>query len=938
MGSESSSSLRDLFEQALSLPPDERAGFLAAHCPDTELRAAVECLLAADAAEDDAPILRSADVIARAIGETDVAQALPPGSRIGPFELVEVLGEGGSSTVFRAYREIEGVRQEVALKLLRRGLYSADAQRQFRRERQALAQLKHPGIARLIEGGVTESGLAYIALELVEGQPLTDYSREHRLGLRARLLLFQQVCRAVEAAHRALIVHRDLKPSNVLVTEDGQVKLLDFGIAKLLDTDDETQTRLPAFTPAYASPEQRSGGPITTATDVYALGVLCGELMTGQRLSGDTVRTPSSHVKQNTEPGVLPATARATRRQLRGDLDNIVLKAIDTDPDRRYVSAGALADDIECLLDGRPIAAHPPSRSYRARKFISRHRGGVAATAVFLLAILAALGIALWQAREARREAARANAVRDFVEGMFEPIREGVANGKQPSLTELVDQGAARVEQTTTLGAAERVDLLIMFSRLYDFLNDGDRMQVLADQAGAIADADLGADDPRAVDAAVARGIAALRRNDVTHAGQLLEEAERRLIAAHRQDDSWILVEDALAQTSNDRGDRAATLAHERAGLAARIKAYGPASPKTIGGYANLGYALEGAGQFAEAAQMYRHVYAEYVRNGGAQTALSAVTLGTQGAAEMMAGDLVEARRHLRAAMAVFEQLGGKPPSAYVDLAQQHCLVELVTGSASAQAACARAVDLARQTDGTPAADTGRALRLLGISSLQSGDIAAARKALESSLTLLGKDTPPAWRGRSNIALGEVALVGGDAAQAAHELATGVQQLGSGYPAYLHGYGLALLALACHEAHAALDCHADSFEQARQQLEHDTYGWNPLLLGAHIALARIEIADSHADRAASRLQSAIDRASNSVDPAQSYLLDARLWLAVADAQLGRCDRAREGARTAAALARNLAANPHPLLIDADKALSASTQCVPLASVYPASLR
>src|SRR4051812_11250624 len=320
-----SNALRDLFEETLALEPEARSAFLDARCGgDADLRAKIERMIAADA-DDDVVLDRSVDAVARAIGETDATEGLPPGTRIGPFQLIEILGEGGSSTVFRAERTIDGVRQVVALKLLRRSLYSKDAQRQFRRERSALTQLRHPGIARLIEGGISESGLAYIALDLVEGTPITDYAREHRLDLRARLKLFLQVCRAVEAAHRALIVHRDLKPSNVFVTKDGEVKLLDFGIAKLLDAEDETQTRVPAFTPAYAAPEQRSGAPVTTATDVFALGVLLGELVTGQRLNDGSGRTPSGHVTANTEPGVLPATPGVTRRQLRGDLDNVVL-------------------------------------------------------------------------------------------------------------------------------------------------------------------------------------------------------------------------------------------------------------------------------------------------------------------------------------------------------------------------------------------------------------------------------------------------------------------------------------------------------------------------------------------------------------------------------------------------------------------------------------
>lgn len=256
---DTSPTLRNLFDACLDLPPAERAAFLLAQCPDVAVRGHIERLLQADA-RDDRLFAGGAQAAANVIGETESDVRLPAGSRVGPFEIVRMLGEGGSATVFLAQRESDGVRQQVALKILSRGLYSVDAQRQFRRERTALTQLTHPGIARLIEGGVTDEGVAYIALEFVDGVPITAYTREHKLNLRERLTLFVQVCRAVEAAHRALIVHRDLKPSNVFVASDGNVKLLDFGIAKLLQSDDEERTRLPMLTPAYAAPEQHAGG------------------------------------------------------------------------------------------------------------------------------------------------------------------------------------------------------------------------------------------------------------------------------------------------------------------------------------------------------------------------------------------------------------------------------------------------------------------------------------------------------------------------------------------------------------------------------------------------------------------------------------------------------------------------------------------------------
>jgi tRNA A-37 threonylcarbamoyl transferase component Bud32 len=596
---ETSPSLRELFDEAVMLVPEQRAGFLAARCLDPALRTTIERLLAADAAADSAWFSDGAEGAARAIGEADVAQSLPPGSRIGPFELVSVLGEGGSSTVFRAYREVEGVRQDVALKLLRRGLYSPDAQKQFRRERQALSQLRHGGIARLIEGGVTESGLAYIALELVEGKPLTDYSRERRLDLRERLRLFQQICRAVESAHRALIVHRDLKPSNVLVSEDGQVKLLDFGIAKLLDDEAEMQTHLPAFTPAYAAPEQRSGAPVTTATDVYALGILLGELITGQRLTGNTGQTPSSQVAEGGDPGVLPASAQITRRSLRGDLDNIVLKAIDAEPERRYASAGALADDIDRLIDGRPVTAHPPSAWYRTRKFVARHRGSVVATMGFLLALIAAFGIAVWQAAVARhetqtatREAARANATKDFVIRIFRFSDPRIAQDKprgQITAKELLDLNAAKVSEQFAGDPETQIELLGVVASAYRELGDNERYDALHQQQTDLARRTEGELSPVLIEGLIDQAQMANRRRDFAATNALLMQADP-LIHRADLDKSWLRAYWWLSRAVSLRGDYAAREARAAA-LENAVSLYARYGP-THSGYAEAVYTL----------------------------------------------------------------------------------------------------------------------------------------------------------------------------------------------------------------------------------------------------------------------------------------------------------------------------------------------------------
>ncbi|HNR92440.1 MAG TPA: serine/threonine-protein kinase, partial [Dokdonella sp.] len=429
MSTTDSALLRELFEAVADLDPATRANYLDAHCP-ARLRARLDVLLRADADAGE-PVSRTrVGELAGNIGDMP-AVAPRPSHRIGPFEVLGLLGEGGFSTVLHARREVAGATQDVALKLLRRSLHSPEARQQFRREQRALLALHHPNIARMIEGGVTGEGQPYIALELVRGSDIVEHARQRNLDLRARLRLFVVACRAVDAAHRALIVHRDLKPSNVLVDDEGEVKLLDFGIAKLLEGDDEDhRTLMPAFTPAYAAPEQRSGGAVTTATDVYALGVLLGELLTGERVNDGSGRTPSSRVGMTAGDG---AVVPITRRQLRGDLDTIVMKALADEPERRYASAGTLADDIERLLEGRPVTAHPPSTWYRARKFVMRHKGGVASTFAFLVAILAALGVALWQAHVARGEAIRANtqtqraeSVRDFLVSVFDAAQPEV--------------------------------------------------------------------------------------------------------------------------------------------------------------------------------------------------------------------------------------------------------------------------------------------------------------------------------------------------------------------------------------------------------------------------------------------------------------------------------------------------------------------------------
>jgi serine/threonine-protein kinase len=454
--------LRDCFDQLIDLPPPQREAWLAAHALDAGLRQQLLDMLAADV--EDAPLLATnAAALAHQYTPPQDDGAGLIGSSIGPYRLIDVLGQGGTSVVFRAQRASGAGTQTVALKLLRTGLFSADGQRRFQREQGVLAQLSHPNIAALIDGGISAAGIPYIAMEFVDGLPITEYANANALGLRARLALLVTVCRAIDSAHRTLVVHRDLKPSNVLVNTVGDIKVLDFGIARLLDDDHlATQTHAISLTPGYAAPEQYRPGPVITATDIYALGVLLGELLTGQLLPGGRTRSDLSRASAKADasiPAGLPAPLALTRL-LRGDLDAIYNTARDPDPARRYLSAALLADDLTRYLRNQPVTARTPSFWYRLRKSVQRHRSASIAAMLALSAIVLGVSLALWQAHVAREQAQIATAVRDFLIELFDASKAGQLPDQRLTLDQLVQRAGQRLQTRTDLSVSTRVELL----------------------------------------------------------------------------------------------------------------------------------------------------------------------------------------------------------------------------------------------------------------------------------------------------------------------------------------------------------------------------------------------------------------------------------------------------------------------------------------------
>ncbi|MFI4896280.1 MAG: tetratricopeptide repeat protein, partial [Phycisphaerales bacterium JB059] len=475
-----------VFHDALERAPEEREAFVDLSCADApDLRDRVMALLRADARESDALDDPQITPIARQLLEdTRLADDLS-GQRVGAYRLVRRLGEGGMGSVWLGERDDQEFERRVAVKVIKRGMDSALVLRRFRVERRALGMLEHPSIARLLDAAMTSDGRPALIMEYVEGAPLDQYCMEHALGVRDRLRLFGEVCDAVAHAHRQLVIHRDLKPSNMFVTSEGRPKLIDFGIAKLL-SDEETATSVTApeqrmMTPRYASPEQIRGEAVTTATDIYSLGVVLYELLVGRApfepASGSRAElgrlvceqdpiAPSTAVSREAPadaPGAeQPGDTTRLRRMLEGDLDTIVLRALRKEPDRRYESVAALGEDIRRYLEDRPVLARPDTLTYRARKFVRRHRGAVVAasagTFVLVLGVATLAGLYLRtlsaEAEESRqRQVAEtrldeANSVASFLEAMLASATPDRAEGRSPdALMEILDAAAERMDQ-----------------------------------------------------------------------------------------------------------------------------------------------------------------------------------------------------------------------------------------------------------------------------------------------------------------------------------------------------------------------------------------------------------------------------------------------------------------------------------------------------------
>ncbi len=448
--------LQELFEGLLDRTPEERDAWLASVEPDPALCRDALALADADSGPRISITRQVRDASAR------IAEAMTVERRLGPYKLIEEIGSGGMGTVFLAERADDAFARRVAIKVLR-GIPTRESTERMRRERQILADLSHPHIARLLDGGSTADGQPYLVMEYVEGDPINQFCQSRGLSVNERLRLIQKVCGAVQFAHQRLVIHRDLKPANVLVRADGEPVLLDFGIAKLLgNTGADAATGMPWFTPAYASPEQRRGEAVSTATDVYGLGLLLFEVLAERPPSAD----PSER---------LPKPSRTTtQHRIPGELDLIVAKATHDEPERRYVSAAALADDLQRHLRGRPVHAAPDRLHYRVAKFVGRHRLATAAiAAAIVMAILFTWRLANERDRalraetEARQQSATAERVVDYLVSLFHSASPEEAGTKPIAPRELVDRGRKEIDSRLAGSPVQQARLLGAIGKIY---------------------------------------------------------------------------------------------------------------------------------------------------------------------------------------------------------------------------------------------------------------------------------------------------------------------------------------------------------------------------------------------------------------------------------------------------------------------------------------
>ncbi len=689
--------IKVLVALALEREPGERPALLDRECRDDEpLRLEVETLIAS--CEEDRDLIEKLTAErARTLilsGEPRVVSTLT----VGPYQVMGEIGHGGMGTVYVAMRADDQYRKRVAIKLVRRGMDTEQILSRFRHERQILASLDHPNIARLLDGGTTEEGLPYFVMEHIEGQRIDEYCDARRLTTIERLKLFREVCSAIHYAHQNLIVHRDVKPSNILVTPDGAPKLVDFGIAKLLKPEMYARTIAPTIaavrpmTPDYASPEQVRGQPITTASDIYSLGVLLYELLTGHRpyrgagltlqelemaICDEEPERPSTAVNRveevidedgSSQKTLSPETVSRTRegqpdklqRKLKGDLDNIVLMAMRKEPQRRYASVEQFSEDIRRHLDGLPVIARKDTFGYRTDKFVRRHKFGVAAaTALIVLAIAAAVAIVMQSARAAR-ERDKAEKVSAFLVDIFKLSDPSEARGKTVTARDILDKGAERIERELKDQPDVQATLMDTIGLVYRGLGFYDSAAPLLEKSLSLRRELFGGEHLDVAKSLNDLGLVMIDKQNTASAEPLLKEAlamRRKLLGKEHKDVAESM--NLLGLVLYFRGDFASAEQLQRETLAMRRRLLGNEHQDVAQSLNNLGLTLHDRGEDDAAEPFLQEALAIDRRLLGDEHTEVATFMINLASVKFAKGDFEEAERLHREGLVLDRKLWG---------------------------------------------------------------------------------------------------------------------------------------------------------------------------------------------------------------------------------------------------------------------------------------
>ena len=911
-----------------------------------------EHLLAAHANTDPAVVERVRAMLRRAVDRDDCSREDAvladagrdplPGARLGPFVVLERIGRGGMGVVYRGRRAESDFAQDVAIKLIRRGFDFDDVQARFLRERRILAKLEHPHLARFIDGGLAPDGRPWFALEFVQGETVTRWCDGRRLDLRARVRLFLDVCAAIQYAHSQLVVHRDLKPANILVDAEGRAKLLDFGIAKLVGGDDEPGATLTlagqqaALTPEYAAPEQFSGTAGAGVTsDVYALGVVLYELLGGalpysldrndRAAMEHTVRQqpPQPLAQAITRDGATAASARlaeratglpAYRREVAGDLERILGKALAKEPERRYATVQALADDLSDWLEGRPVRVSGHRPGYRLAKFIGRHRAAVAFAALAATGTAAGVVATVWQARQAIESARHANAMRTWLVELFESGVPGSAAERVPDARTLIDRGAQRARSELRDQPMLQADMLATLGRIHNQLGLHAQAEPLLLQALEVRRT-LGRErSPEAADVLLDLALVERRRQRLDAAAAHLREA-LAITIQHGDPAREAAVRQLAGIVSglSGRTDEGVREARRAIDLLQQIER--PAGSRTAAALNGLGVILYQARRYDEALVPWRDALALYKRLHGDTHVHVAGLCSNIGDALRELGRLDEAEAMLREAIAVDARVYLQPdPAQATHLGNLAALLGSRDRFEEAEQLMRKALQIRSALYGEGSPQAARSLINLGLALARQGK-------LEEGITVYRRaqaifvDAPGEWRN--------------ERAYLHQNLAQGLSGVGDWIAAESEARAALALRLELEgedgrettEARAMLGSVLLASGRATEAREHYARALTsdlglaprnePRLAERHLDLARAEDALGHSGQARSLFAESLRLGLAALGASHSTVVDARLGYAVLLDRLGEAVQANEQLDLAREATRALAST-HPL--------------------------